>query len=472
MPSFEIPDNAVRIELTRGGTPADPLTGKAAYTITNRGQALGGRLSVQVKGGAKPEWFTIQDGKERTFAAGETQTVQVAIAVPAATPAGEYGFRLRIVSVVDTDNDHTESAASTMVVPHGGTPPAPSFPWWIVVVVLIVLAAIVAFVVTAFVTPGFLLDRAKPVPSTEAAQPVEAEVPVATNCRVTYAADGGLRRRFLMDGPPLDRLRSGDFDGDGVADLFTAVPDGKGSYQWLYASGGKAPFKPLGTGPDLPGLHFGDFDGDGITDVLFQKAGSGEEFDWLLSSGGTKAPAHLRYGRDLATIGIGDFDGDGTADLLGDLVRPDGLYQWVMYKSGRGDPQPLAYAQSMSALRFADFDKDGKADVFSDSTEGGVTRWLISRGASTNYVSLAGPLPPLSTIALADVDGDNATDLIAGEPVGNGQFKWVYWTVNWLGDTGSVTKHADLGTGPDPAMLIFGNFDGNAKADFVMADCK
>jgi hypothetical protein len=468
MPSFEIPDNAVRIDLKPGVSPSDPLTGNTSYTITNRGPALGGRLSMQIKGGGKPEWFTVKDGKERSFAAGETQTIEVAIAVPTATPPGEYGFRLRIVSVIDTDNDHTESAASTMVVPRGKTPPVPDhFPWWIVIVVLIVLAAIVTFVVTAFVKPGFLRPKTAPVPpiATGAPQTAGAGLP-ATNCRLTYAVDGGVQRRYLMDGPPLDRLRTGDFDGDGITDLFTAVPDGKGAFQWLYAPGGKGPFRSLGTGQDLPSLYFGDFDGDGVTDVLFQKPNSGGEFDWLLSSGGTKTPEHLRYGHDLATVGIGDFDGDGTTDVLGDYLRSDGYYQWVIYKGGRGDGVLVAYANPVRTLRFGDFNKDGKADALVYYADNGGT-WALSAGATGNYQILRTGVPGFDKVALADVDGDGRTDLISGNPDANGQYQWFYWS----GDE-TVPGPINLAKGPDPVKLIYGNFDGNGKADFLMADCK
>lgn len=463
MPSFEIPDNPVRIDLRRDPGGTAPLIGTAVYTVTNHGPAPGGRLSVQVKSGAKPEWFAIKGDKERTFGIGETQTIEVAITVPPATPPGDYGFRLRVVSVKDTDNDHTESAASTLTVTAGDRASQP-FPWWILVVGLILILAIGALLVTAYVTPGFLVARDKPAPQSTPRPGAALQVP--TNCRLTYAADGGAKRRFLMDGPPIDRLRTGDFDGDGITDLLTAVPDGHGSFQWFYASGGKAPFKPIGKGPDLPDVHLGDFDGDGITDILFQKPTSGSEFDWLYSPGGVKAPVHLRYGGDLAKTAVGDFDGDGTDDLLGDQLRPDGLFQWVMYKSGRGDPQPRAYAESMTGLWFADVDNDGKTDALAERPDGTQWQWISSSAALGGYQVIQTGAPSLKEVALADVDGDGYTDMVSGTPIAGGGFQWSYWPRN-----PALTGPVPLATGPAPTSLLFGNFDADGKADFLMAIC-
>ena len=144
MPSFEIPDGPATIPMKAGSGPSDPSSGSAVYGVTNKSTGgLTGRLSVQVADGAKAEWFAIDGEKERAFAAGESQTVNVSIKAPAGTKPGDYKFRLRVVAVNDPDNDHMESPISTLTVPAVGAPPPPKFPWWIVVVGAVVLIAIV-----------------------------------------------------------------------------------------------------------------------------------------------------------------------------------------------------------------------------------------------------------------------------------------------------------------------------------------
>ncbi|WP_442944673.1 FG-GAP-like repeat-containing protein [Nostoc sp.] len=83
-------------------------------------------------------------------------------------------------------------------------------------------------------------------------------------------SDGGTSNfRNLAFGSPLAGLRFGDFNGDGVTDVFATVPrsDGSGS-QWVVSDGGTSNFRNLAFGPALDGLRFGDFNGDGVTDVF------------------------------------------------------------------------------------------------------------------------------------------------------------------------------------------------------------
>jgi hypothetical protein len=58
-----------------------------------------------------------------------------------------------------------ESPIGTVTVaPPAGPKPEPGFPWWIVVVAVGVLAVVI-FLVTAFVWPGFLKDKPQPAPA-------------------------------------------------------------------------------------------------------------------------------------------------------------------------------------------------------------------------------------------------------------------------------------------------------------------
>ena len=62
----------------------------------------------------------------------------------------------------------------------------------------------------------------------------------------------------------------------------------------------------------IDNLEFGDFNGDGITDVFTHDAG-----EWLVSYSGTSAWTHLNtssYG--LGEIRFGDFDGDNITDVF------------------------------------------------------------------------------------------------------------------------------------------------------------
>ena len=152
MPSFEIPDGPTTVELMRSGAGA-PATGSVVFNVTNKsGESCDGRLSVIPSGNAKPGWFAVDGSRERSFGAGETQTVTIRISAPGDAAAGDYPFRLRAVAVNDPDNDHAEGPVTTAKVPAPAAPPVGRRPpiWLWVLIALLVLAALAAAAYFAF----------------------------------------------------------------------------------------------------------------------------------------------------------------------------------------------------------------------------------------------------------------------------------------------------------------------------------
>jgi hypothetical protein len=143
MPTFEIPDGPTTVDLKRAADGS--ATGAVVFNVTNKsGDSCNGRLSAVPAGNAKAEWFAVEGDRERTFAAGETQTATVRITAPKDAAAGDYPFRLRAIAVNDPDNDHAEGPVATATVPPPVAPdPAPHIPWWVWLVVGLVLLAVV-----------------------------------------------------------------------------------------------------------------------------------------------------------------------------------------------------------------------------------------------------------------------------------------------------------------------------------------
>ena len=106
----------------------------------------------------------------------------------------------------------------------------------------------------------------------------------------------------------------GDFDGDGVSDVFRA--DGA---EWRWSRGGTDPWATLKLSSVLlPSLLFADLDGDGRSDVMASwSSGGSRGGQWMVSWGGSAAWSRLQYsGTPLSEVGVGDFDGDGVADIF------------------------------------------------------------------------------------------------------------------------------------------------------------
>lgn len=182
MPTFEIPDGPTSVDIARSGDPKTiaPAEGSAVFNVTNKAaEGRSGRLSVQVAGSSKAEWFTIDGDRERPFAAGETQTATIKIKIPNDVAAGDYPFRLRVVEVNDPDNDHAEGPVTTAKLARPGTPNPHSFLWlWIVLGILAVIAIAAA---VYFVVSSKKDTKKPPVEKPPVVTPAEAKVPNFTN---------------------------------------------------------------------------------------------------------------------------------------------------------------------------------------------------------------------------------------------------------------------------------------------------
>lgn len=249
---------------------------------------------------------------------------------------------------------------------------------------------------------------------------------------------------------PVTSLRSGDFDGDGQADLFTVDASG----QWMFSSGGTGPWANLfqdGTVP-LADLRFGDFNGDGKTDV-FSRTSSGQ---WRYSSGGATPWINLATsGYPLSVMGFGDFNADGKTDVF--IINGT---QWQYSSAGLGNWINLSTSSAArSQLGFADVNGDGKTDVV-----GPAQGWTYTTGGNGNWIQL-NPSPPttvMTNLHYGDFDGDGKDGIIARD--GSGE----WWYVR-NGSAPAVSLASVLGSRSVSEVLV-GDFTGDGKADVYVQD--
>ena len=219
--------------------------------------------------------------------------------------------------------------------------------------------------------------------------------------------------RFIS-ADPTRRLASGDFDGDGVRDLFLAT-----GASWYYAPGGAGEWRFLNNmSTTITELLFGDIDGDGRTDVV-SKAGNQLRVSW---AGTSRIELLSTSAGAIADFALVDLNDDGKADLF---YAPPGVVWEVAY----GCLGPLANfasivpSRSLKEIRFGDFNGNGRTDIF----------WIMSGRAGNVWLdsgSVWSILRPALTsniddVIVADFDGNGRSDIAHGNSLG--------WSVSYGG---------------------------------------
>jgi hypothetical protein len=253
---------------------------------------------------------------------------------------------------------------------------------------------------------------------------------------------------FNAPNPTAD-LAVGDFDGDGIDDVFV----GTGA-AWYFSSGGQAEWRFLNRMSEhASALRFGDFDGDRRTDVM---ALHGAHVD--ISWGGLSPWQTVNVvAWPITNIAVGDFDGDKRADLF--LATGS---QWFFAPGGR-NWTPFGFSQVQTKdLRFGDFTHEGRTELLRISRD---RQWQLVRhiGGSWESLGSAGNTD-LASLVVGDFDGDGFDDV--GRDHTSILWGPHYWEYTSPGRTTGWTylRGADRLLTKQP----IGRFDADATSDVIV----
>ena len=256
-------------------------------------------------------------------------------------------------------------------------------------------------------------------------RPVKAKITATLAAGALLAGAGTARAAFVTEaGSPYPvgdqpyNIYSGDFNGDGRADVATINGTSSDVSVYLRNAGGgftQAPGSPVAGGPGNGSAAVADFDGNGLTDIITTNFVDSTVSVLLAQPGGGFA---LQNGTRTSLSGgpqaaaPGDFNGDGRPDYVLSLYNANVIA--VMINTGTGFTEQSAQAGNgqPSTPTVADFDGDGRLDYAA----------INQQGQSVTVVRQTGPgqFTPEPTIPLGsapggiasgDVNGDGRPDL-------------------------------------------------------------
>ena len=294
---------------------------------------------------------------------------------------------------------------------------------------------------------------------------------------VTVLLDGALgTQKFTPLSIGVDRFTTGDFNRDGHTDIVMLnVFSDTLTFLQGNGDGTFTPGTPFVAG-DVPyGVVTGDFNGDGIADLavsIFGSAFNGVQVFLGNGDGTFQAPINLTIntrGGDTNSLATGDFNGDGFLDLAVTVSSSD----FIQIALGNGDGTftlgstiTLPQRNGPEGIVVADFNKDARSDIAVVTLNGGVFV-ALGHGDGTFGTPAQYPVasPTTSGISIGDFNLDGKTDIAVSEGTSAGEISIL--PGNGDGTFGAAVNFAAGGKTPNSIVTTHLNKDN--KPDLVVA---
>ncbi|MBN1810662.1 MAG: VCBS repeat-containing protein [Anaerolineae bacterium] len=260
----------------------------------------------------------------------------------------------------------------------------------------------------------------------------------------------------------------GDLDGDGDLDI---VAGNYGQQNVVYVNGGSGIFSanPFGGADGTYSVVLGDMDGDGDLDVV---VGNYAQQNVVYFNNGLGVFSGSSFGSTDRTrsVAVGDLDGNGALDLA--VVNWDQMNVTYL-NDGTGiftSGVPfgiLGASDSATSVTIGDLDGDGDLDIVVGSDGKRNVAYMNDGGAQGGAPGTfsSGDLFNVSddtfSVALGDLDGSGALDIIAGN---SEQLNLVYMNDG----SGSIFSSTPFGDMAWSGEIVVGDLNGDGALDIVM----
>ncbi len=286
----------------------------------------------------------------------------------------------------------------------------------------------------------------------------------------------------FLSGP--QSIASGDFNGDGIADLAVATVDGS---LWILMGNGSGGFattsaRPYTVGSNPSSVVVGDFNADGLEDLAVANEASASVTVLLGKGSGGFAQAEgspFTVGPQPYSIAVGDFNGDGIQDLVTTSI--DNIAVTLLLGNGQGGfsaaaGSPFAAGASPIAIAVGDFNLGGVPDLAVVNQAAASLSVLIGNGSGGFAAATGSPFPvpgriggpasQPSALVVGDFNGDGFPDVAVAN--------YDPSCVTVLTGNGKGSFTAAVGgpfpVGALPYSIVVNDFNGDGIEDIATAN--
>lgn len=272
----------------------------------------------------------------------------------------------------------------------------------------------------------------------------------------TKSPNGQVRSSKIAIGGTYDIPVSGDFNGDGRADVLWYGRGSKPDYLW-FGNGRGFDAQAITVRGTYQEPLVGDFTGDGRDDIVWYGPGSDDDYLWQGTASRSFTGHNISIGRSYDRPMAGDFNGDGYEDILWYQTGAGFDYLWRGTAYGFSGQNVKADGDFRSFS--GDFDGDGRDDIFWYGPGQALDYlWFGDRdgGFTGKGINETGDTLPV----VGDFNGDGKDDITwyGAGPRPDG---------SWYGQGGRTFQAESLTVSGVYDFPLVGDYDGNRRDDIL-----